>query len=227
MHCIQTSGNCVRNVTSDPFAGVAVDELEDPRPWCEILRQWSTLHPEFNWLPRKFKIAVTGAAEDRAATAFHDIGLRIVRGPRRRERLPRARRRRHGAHALCRPGDPRVPAEGALAVLRRGDPARVQPARPPRQHLQGAHQDPGQCARHRQVPRGRRGGLGRDKQGRNRSSRRRGAPHRVLFRAARLAGARRPRRGAGRAPRRAIRAFADWYQQQRARPSRARVMPRS
>ena len=81
MHCIQTSGNCVRNVTADPYAAAAVDELEDPRPWCEILRQWSTLHPEFNWLPRKFKIAISGAAEDRAATAFHDIGLRIVRGP--------------------------------------------------------------------------------------------------------------------------------------------------
>jgi sulfite reductase (NADPH) hemoprotein beta-component len=81
MHCIQTSGNCVRNVTADPYAAAAVDELEDPRPWCEILRQWSTLHPEFSWLPRKFKIAISGAAEDRAATAFHDIGLRIVRGP--------------------------------------------------------------------------------------------------------------------------------------------------
>jgi sulfite reductase (NADPH) hemoprotein beta-component len=82
MHCIQTSGNCVRNVTADPYAGAANDELEDPRPWCEILRQWSTLHPEFSWLPRKFKIAISGAAEDRAATAFHDIGLRIVKGPR-------------------------------------------------------------------------------------------------------------------------------------------------
>jgi sulfite reductase (NADPH) hemoprotein beta-component len=81
MHCIQTSGNCVRNVTADPYAAAAVDELEDPRAWCEILRQWSTLHPEFSWLPRKFKIAISGAAEDRAATAFHDIGLRIVRGP--------------------------------------------------------------------------------------------------------------------------------------------------
>jgi len=81
MHCIQTSGNCVRNVTADPFAAAAHDELEDPRPWCEVLRQWSTLHPEFSWLPRKFKIAVSGAAEDRAAVAFHDIGLRIVRGP--------------------------------------------------------------------------------------------------------------------------------------------------
>ena len=80
MHCIQTSGNCVRNVTADPFAAAVNDELEDPRVWCEVLRQWSTLHPEFSWLPRKFKIAVSGAAEDRAATAFHDIGLRIVRG---------------------------------------------------------------------------------------------------------------------------------------------------
>jgi sulfite reductase (NADPH) hemoprotein beta-component len=81
MHCIQTSGNCVRNVTADPFAAAAHDELEDPRAWCEVLRQWSTLHPEFSWLPRKFKIAISGAAEDRAATAFHDIGLRIVKGP--------------------------------------------------------------------------------------------------------------------------------------------------
>ena len=81
MHCIQTSGNCVRNVTADPFAGAANDELEDPRPWCEIIRQWSTLHPEFSWLPRKFKIAISGAAEDRAAVLFHDIGLYIVRGP--------------------------------------------------------------------------------------------------------------------------------------------------
>ncbi len=81
MHAIQTSGNCVRNVTSDPLAGVAPDEIDDPRPYCELLRQWSTLHPEFAYLPRKFKIAVSGAAADRAATAFHDIGLRLVRGP--------------------------------------------------------------------------------------------------------------------------------------------------
>ncbi len=75
MHGIQTSGNCIRNITSDCFAGVAADELVDPRPYCEILRQWSTLHPEFAFLPRKFKIAVSGATEDRAATAWHDIGL--------------------------------------------------------------------------------------------------------------------------------------------------------
>ena len=67
MHAIQTSGSCIRNVTSDQFAGVARDEIEDPRPWAELIRQWSTFHPEFNWLPRKFKIAVTGAERDRAA----------------------------------------------------------------------------------------------------------------------------------------------------------------
>ena len=79
MHAIQTSGNCVRNISSDEFAGVAPDEIVDPRPLSEILRQWSTFHPEFAFLPRKFKIAVNGAAEDRAATAFHDIGLTVVR----------------------------------------------------------------------------------------------------------------------------------------------------
>ena len=79
MHGIQTSGNCIRNTTSDCFAGVAADEAIDPRPYCEVLRQWSTLHPEFAFLPRKFKIAVTGAVEDRAATAWHDIGLRVLR----------------------------------------------------------------------------------------------------------------------------------------------------
>ena len=78
MHAIQTSGNAVRNITSDHFAGVAADELEDPRPYCEILRQWSTLHPEFSWLPRKFKIAVSAAANDRTASLLHDIGLQIV-----------------------------------------------------------------------------------------------------------------------------------------------------
>ena len=79
MHAIQTSGNCIRNVTSDPLAGVAPDELEDPRPWCELIRQWSTLHPEFSFLPRKFKIAVTGSLEDRVALQVHDIGLQVVR----------------------------------------------------------------------------------------------------------------------------------------------------
>ena len=79
MHAIQTSGNCIRNVTSDPFAGVAADEEIDPRPWCEIVRQWSTFHPEFAFLPRKFKIAVNGAKEDRAVIQVHDIGLDLKR----------------------------------------------------------------------------------------------------------------------------------------------------
>ncbi len=78
MHAIQTSGNVVRNITADHLAGAAGDELEDPRPYCELLRQWSTLHPEFSWLPRKFKIAITGATTDRAAIQFHDIGLQLV-----------------------------------------------------------------------------------------------------------------------------------------------------
>ena len=78
MHAIQTSGNCIRNTTTDQFAGVANDEIEDPRPWCEIIRQWSTLHPEFAFLPRKFKIAVCGSEEDRAAFLLHDIGLQLA-----------------------------------------------------------------------------------------------------------------------------------------------------
>ncbi|WP_421681649.1 nitrite/sulfite reductase [Stutzerimonas urumqiensis] len=79
MHSIQTSGNCIRNTTTDQFAGVAKDELIDPRPWCEIIRQWSTFHPEFVRLPRKFKIAVNGAVRDRAAIEVHDIGLEAVK----------------------------------------------------------------------------------------------------------------------------------------------------
>lgn len=79
MHAVQTSGNCIRNVTTDQFAGVAQDELIDPRPYCEIIRQWSTFHPEFAFLPRKFKIAVAGTASDRAAIYFHDIGLQLVK----------------------------------------------------------------------------------------------------------------------------------------------------
>jgi sulfite reductase (NADPH) hemoprotein beta-component len=78
MHAVQTSGNCIRNTTTDPFAGVAQDELLDPRPYCEIIRQWSTFHPEFAFLPRKFKIAVSATAEDRAAIRAHDIGLQIL-----------------------------------------------------------------------------------------------------------------------------------------------------
>ena len=79
MHAIQTSGNCIRNVTTDHFAGATTEEIEDPRPWCEMIRQWSTFHPEFTYLPRKFKIAVTAAETDRAAVRVHDIGLQMVR----------------------------------------------------------------------------------------------------------------------------------------------------
>ncbi len=79
MHAIQTSGNCIRNITCDHLAGIESNEVEDPRPWCELVRQWATLHPEFLYLPRKFKIAFTGSAIDRAATLAHDIGLRLVR----------------------------------------------------------------------------------------------------------------------------------------------------
>jgi len=81
MHAIQSSGNCIRNVTADHFAGAAADEIDDPRIWAEIVRQWSTIHPEFLFLPRKFKIAVSGGGEERAATAVHDIGLRLTRSP--------------------------------------------------------------------------------------------------------------------------------------------------
>ncbi|MGI9408352.1 MAG: nitrite/sulfite reductase, partial [Hyphomicrobiaceae bacterium] len=80
MHAIQTSGNCIRNVTADHFAGATADEIEDPRPTAELIRQWSTDHPEFLFLPRKFKVAVTGSPNDRAVTKSHDIGLRMVRG---------------------------------------------------------------------------------------------------------------------------------------------------
>ena len=79
MHGIQTSGNCIRNITSDALAGVAADEIVDPRPYAEVMRQWSTLHPEFAFLPRKFKIAVSGATEDRAAIAWHDVGLQLLK----------------------------------------------------------------------------------------------------------------------------------------------------
>ena len=79
MHAIQTSGNCIRNISSDQYAGAAADEVVDPRPWAELLRQWSTFHPEFSYLPRKFKIAVIASPEDRAAMRLHDIGLELVR----------------------------------------------------------------------------------------------------------------------------------------------------
>ena len=80
LHAIQTSGNCIRNVTADPHAGATAEEVDDPRVWAEVIRQWSTLHPEFSYLPRKFKIAVTASAKDRTAAKTHDIGLQLRRG---------------------------------------------------------------------------------------------------------------------------------------------------
>src|SRR6218665_2155908 len=80
LHAIQTSGNCIRNTTSDPYAGATAEEVDDPRVWSEVIRQWSTLHPEFSYLPRKFKIAITAAAKDRTAAKVHDIGLLMRQG---------------------------------------------------------------------------------------------------------------------------------------------------
>lgn len=112
MHAMQTSGNCIRNVTSDHLAGVAADEVEDPRPYCELIRQWSTLHPEFSYLPRKFKIAVSGSRRDRAATQVHDIGLHLVRDAQGRL----------GVDVLVGGGLGRTPVIGE--VIREGLPVR-------------------------------------------------------------------------------------------------------
>ena len=113
MHAIQTSGNCIRNVTADHFAGAAADEVADPRPYAEIIRQWSSLHPEFSFLPRKFKIAVIGlrARPRRHPGARHRPAPEAPR--RRRPRLRRLGRRRPGPHAHHRQADPRRPARGA------------------------------------------------------------------------------------------------------------------
>ena len=151
IHAMQTSGNNTRNVTSDQWAGVAPGEIEDPRIWAELLRQYTTLHPEFSFLPRKFKFAITASAHDRAAIKIHDIGLRLHKNAEGET----------GFEVLVGGGLGRTPFIGKTikpfvrgprpAQLCRGDPARLQPVRPPRQHLQGAHQDPGARARHREV----------------------------------------------------------------------------
>ena len=102
MHCLQTSGNCVRNITADHFAAAGSDEIEDPRILSEILRQWSTLHPEFSFLPRKFKIAVSGSQADRAAIMVHDIGIQIVRNDQGEVGYRVLCRRRARPHAVHR-----------------------------------------------------------------------------------------------------------------------------
>ncbi len=141
MHAIQTSGNTVRNVTADHFAGAAADEIADPRPIAELLRQWSTDHPEFQFLPRKFKIAITGSAQrpggDRSRTTS---ACRIVErdGEPGFEVLVGGGL---GRTPMIGQGRPRVPAAGRPAALRRGHPRDLQPARPPRQQVQGAPQD--------------------------------------------------------------------------------------
>jgi sulfite reductase (NADPH) hemoprotein beta-component len=146
MHGIQTSGNCIRNITSDERAGIAVDEIADPRPFAEILRQWSTLHPEFAFLPRKFKIAITAPRRPRR----HRLARRgpapdPQRATRRgRAGLQGAGGRRHGPHARHCHHDPRVPALEPDHELPGSRGARLQPLGPARQHVQGAHQDPGQ-----------------------------------------------------------------------------------
>ena len=142
MHAIQTSGNCIRNVTADHFAGAAADEVADPRPYAEILRQWSSLHPEFSFLPRKFKIAVTGAERDRAAIQVHDIGLHLKRNAEGKL----------GFAVYVGGGLGRTPMIGkkirdflpeedllsySKAILRV-----YNLLRPARQQVQGAHQDP-------------------------------------------------------------------------------------
>ena len=108
MHCLQTSGNCIRNVTADHFAGAVADEMEDPRILAEIVRQWSTLHPEFTFLPRKFKIAVSGTRKRPRGGEIPRYRNRDREERGRRSRLSRAGRRRHGTHALCRPGGRRL-----------------------------------------------------------------------------------------------------------------------
>ena len=161
MHAMQTSGNCIRNVTADHFAGAAADEIEDPRIWAEIIRQWSTLHPEFTFLPRKFKIAVTGSPNDRAAVKVHDIGLRMWRNDEGEV----------GFEVIVGGGLGRTPMIGKTSasscrrticcpISRRSCASTT--ARPARQSLQGAHQDPGARGRRREDARRGRGGVAAD-----------------------------------------------------------------
>ena len=177
MHAIQTSGNCIRNITADHFSGVALDEIADPRPYAEILRQWSSLHPEFSFLPRKFKVAVNGAAHDRAVIQAHDIGLQVVRNDAGEI----------GFSVYVGGGLGRTPMigrkirdflpEARPACLCRSDSARLQSRGPARQQVQGAHQDP----RSREGRRGaQRSGRGRIRRARRQGARPAGARNRAL-----------------------------------------------
>ncbi len=181
---IQSSGNCVRNITSDQYAGCAKDELSDPRVYCELLRQYSFLHPEFSYLPRKFKIAVTGSPNDRAAVAVHDIGLRMHKNEQGEL----------GFEVLVGGGLGRTPYIGQtirkwlapddLAVVRRSDSARLQHAGSARQHPQGAHQDHREPDGHRQVSRARRQGVGAHEERCAQGTRRRGRANQGVLRRA-------------------------------------------
>ena len=178
MHGIQTSGNCIRNITSDVFAGIAPDELIDPRPYCELLRQWSTLQPEFAFLPRKFKIAVSGATEDRAAIAWHDIGLQLLKNDAGEV----------GFKVLVGGGMGRTPVIGSVAteflpwnqilVYIEAIVRVYKPLRPPRQRVQGAHQDPREGRRPEVLRPGQRG-IPQDPRRRQRRPRAPGAAGRV------------------------------------------------
>ena len=228
MHAIQTSGNCIRNVTADHFAGVAADEIADPRPYAEILRQWSSLHPEFSFLPRKFKIAVNGAPHDRAVIQAHDIGLQIVRNDDGRARLRRLCRRRPRPHAVHRPQGARLPARARPARLYRGDPARLQSRRPARQQVQGAHQDPGAREGPRGAARGGRGGIRRARpQARSTCRTRRSRASRAYLRAARRSSRKKPVERAGRAAQGQGRALRRASSQPTSRRTRRRATPSS
>ena len=165
MHAIQTSGNCIRNITTDQFAGAAADEIIDPRPVAEILRQWSSLHPEFTYLPRKFKIAMTGAPNDRAAIRFHDIGLQATTNADGEIGWEVWVGGGLGRTPMIGKHDHALRAARAPARLSREHPARLQPLWPARQQVQGAHQDPRPRERHRHHPRAGRGGV-RPREGR-------------------------------------------------------------
>jgi hypothetical protein len=190
MHAIQTSGNCIRNVTADHFAGAAADEVADPRPYAEILRQWSSVHPEFSFLPRKFKIAVTGSERDRAAIQVHDIGLQLKKDDQGRLGFAVWIGGGQGRTPILRQEGPRLPARSRSSVLRDGDHAGLQSPWPPRQQVQGADQDPGARDRRRGAEPGNRDRMGASEGWRAETPGRRYRRDQRLFRAARARSAR-------------------------------------
>ena len=162
--CMPSRPAATASATSPPTTSPASPATRSriPRIYCEIIRQWSTFHPEFSFLPRKFKIAVTGAPHDRAAVKVHDIGLRMHRNEAGEIGFEVLVGGGLGRTPVIAKTIRRVPAEAAPALLSRSDPARLQPARPARQHLQGAHQDPGRQRRRRRVRAAGRGGVAAD-----------------------------------------------------------------